>query len=113
MQTVVCAWECGMWRGGPMSGSQFHKLKVAEVRRETADAVSIRFDLPEDLRERFAFRAGQHLTLRHDLAGEDVRRNYSVCVSPHENELRIAVKQIAGGVFSSFVHGTIKAGDVL
>ncbi|HEY3811716.1 MAG TPA: 1,2-phenylacetyl-CoA epoxidase subunit PaaE [Caulobacteraceae bacterium] len=96
-----------------MSGAQFHKLKVAEVRRETADAVSLRFELPENLRERFAFRAGQHLTLRHDLAGEDVRRNYSVCVSPHENELRIAVKQIAGGVFSSFVNGTIKAGDVL
>ncbi len=60
-----------------------------------------------------SFSAGQHLTLRHDLDGEDVRRNYSVCVSPHENELRIAVKQIAGGVFSSLVNGTIKAGDVL
>jgi ring-1,2-phenylacetyl-CoA epoxidase subunit PaaE len=95
------------------AGSQFHKLKVAEVRRETADSVSLRFELPEHLRERFAFRAGQHLTLRHDLDGEDVRRNYSVCVAPDENELRIAVKQIAGGAFSSFVNGTVKAGDVM
>ena len=50
-------------------GAHFHKLKVAEVRRETADAVSLRFELPEDLRERFQFRAGQHLTLRHDFDG--------------------------------------------
>ncbi len=95
------------------AASQFHSLKIAEVRRETADAVSLRFDLPQELRDKFAFRAGQHLTLRRDIGGEDVRRNYSVCVSPHENELRVAVKQIAGGVFSSWVNGELKAGDVV
>ena len=94
-----------------MSGSQFHKLKVAEVRRETADSVSVRFELPQDLRDRFAFRAGQHLTLRRELGGEEVRRNYSVCVAPQENELRIAIKQIAGGVFSSWANAEIKPGD--
>ena len=56
----------------------------AEVRRETDDAVSLRFELPDDLRERFAFRAGQHLTLRATVDGEELRRNYSVCVAPHE-----------------------------
>jgi ring-1,2-phenylacetyl-CoA epoxidase subunit PaaE len=91
----------------------FFPLKIAEVRRETSDAVSLRFELPPELAERFAFRAGQHLTLRRDLNGEDVRRNYSVCVAPHEGELRIAIKQIAGGVFSSFANAELKAGDVV
>jgi ring-1,2-phenylacetyl-CoA epoxidase subunit PaaE len=82
----------------------FHSLKIAEVRRETADAVSIRFHIPESLRETFAFRAGQHLTLRTELNGEDVRRNYSVCVSPFEDEIRIAIKQMPGGKFSSWAN---------
>ncbi len=91
----------------------FHKLRVAEVKRETADAVSVRFDLPEHLRETFAFRAGQHLTLRRDLGGEEVRRNYSVCVAPGEGVLKIGVKQIAGGIFSGWVNRELKAGDIL
>ena len=81
----------------------FHKLRVAEVKRETPDGVSVRFELPESLRETFAFRAGQHLTLRRDIEGEEVRRNYSVCVAPDEGVLKIGVKQIAGGVFSRSV----------
>jgi ring-1,2-phenylacetyl-CoA epoxidase subunit PaaE len=91
----------------------FHKLRVAEVKRETPDAVSVRFELPEDLRETFAFRAGQHLTLRRELNGEEVRRNYSVCVSPAEGVLKIGVKQIAGGVFSGWVNKELKAGDII
>jgi ring-1,2-phenylacetyl-CoA epoxidase subunit PaaE len=89
----------------------FHSLRVAEVRRETQDAVSVRFELPAELRDAFVFRPGQHLTLRGELAGEDIRRNYSVCVAPHEEELRIAVKQIAGGAFSGWVNGQLKVGD--
>jgi len=69
----------------------FHRLKISEVRRETADAVSICFEIPNELKEAFGFKAGQHLTLRTELSGEDLRRNYSVCVSPHENEIRNAV----------------------
>src|SRR5471030_2505347 len=95
-----------------MSAS-FHTLRVAEVRRETPDAVSLRFELPIELREAFAFQPGQHLTLRTELAGEDLRRNYSVCVAPHEGELRIAVKQIADGVFSGWVNGALKVGDLI
>jgi ring-1,2-phenylacetyl-CoA epoxidase subunit PaaE len=91
----------------------FHKLRVAEVKRETPDAVSVRFELPESLREKFAFRAGQHLTFRREIGGEEVRRNYSVCVAPSEGVLKIGVKKIAGGAFSSWVNDELKAGDEL
>jgi ring-1,2-phenylacetyl-CoA epoxidase subunit PaaE len=91
----------------------FHRLRVAEVKRETPDAVSVRFELPENLRERFSFKAGQHLTFRREFNGEEVRRNYSVCVSPSEGVLKIGVKKIAGGAFSSWVNDELKAGDEL
>src|SRR5690349_23189983 len=88
----------------------FHKLRIAEVRRETADAVSIRFEIPENLQQAFAFKAGQHLTLRADLDGEDVRRNYSVCVAPSENEMRIAIKQMTPGRFSGWANANLREG---
>ena len=90
-----------------------HKLRVAEMKREMPDAVSVRFELPENLRERFAFKAGQHLTFRREFNGEEVRRNYSVCVSPSEGVLKIGVKKIVGGAFSSWVNDELKAGDEL
>ncbi|HWE07213.1 MAG TPA: 2Fe-2S iron-sulfur cluster-binding protein [Rhizomicrobium sp.] len=87
----------------------FHSLRIAEVRRETADAVSIRFDVPGELREAFAFQAGQHLTLKAEIGGEDVRRTYSVCVSPAENEIRIAIKQMPAGKFSAWANADLRA----
>ena len=96
-----------------MASIDFHKLRVAEVKRETPDAVSVRFELPEALRDAFAFKAGQHLTFRREFGGEEVRRNYSVCVSPSEGVLKIGVKKIAGGAFSSWVNDELKAGDEL
>ena len=96
-----------------MASIDFHKLRVAEVRRETPDAVSVRFELPEDLRETFRFKAGQHLTFRRDVNGEELRRNYSVCVSPAEGMLKIGVKKITGGAFSGWVNDELKAGDEL
>jgi ring-1,2-phenylacetyl-CoA epoxidase subunit PaaE len=96
-----------------MASIDFHKLRVAEVKRETPDSVSVRFELPEALREVFAFKAGQHLTFRREFSGEEVRRNYSVCVSPSEGVLKIGVKQIAGGAFSSWVNDELKVGDEL
>ncbi len=96
-----------------MASIDFHKLRVAEVKRETPDAVSVRFELPEALREAFAFKAGQHLTFRREFGGEEVRRNYSVCVSPSEGILKIGVKKISGGVFSGWVNDELKAGDEL
>src|SRR5689334_4147733 len=96
-----------------MASIDFHKLRVAEVKRETPDAVSVRFELPEDLRETFRFKAGQHLTFRREIGGKELRRNYSVCVSPAEGVLKIGVKKIAGGTFSGWVNDELKAGDIL
>jgi ring-1,2-phenylacetyl-CoA epoxidase subunit PaaE len=91
----------------------FHPLTIGEVRRETSDAVSIRFDVPPDLADLYRFEAGQYLTQRMDLGGEELRRNYSVCVSPDDRELRIAVKEVAGGLFSRHANTELKAGHVI
>lgn len=91
----------------------FHNLLVDEVRKETADSVSLRLAVPEDLRDRFRFQPGQHLTLRAMIDGEDVRRNYSICTAPHDGELRVAIKQIAGGLFSGWANSALSAGQML
>jgi ring-1,2-phenylacetyl-CoA epoxidase subunit PaaE len=91
----------------------FHRLTIAEVRSETAEAKSIRFHVPEELRETFRFRPGQHLTLRAEIGGEEVRRNYSLCVAPEEDELRVAVKRIGGGLFSNWANDNLKPGDAV
>jgi ring-1,2-phenylacetyl-CoA epoxidase subunit PaaE len=91
----------------------FHALRVAEIVRETEDAYSIRFDVPEALRPAFAFRAGQHLTLRATIDGEDVRRSYSLCVAPQEGETKVTVKRIAGGAFSNWVATQLRPGDTI
>jgi ring-1,2-phenylacetyl-CoA epoxidase subunit PaaE len=95
-----------------MSAS-FHTLRIAEVVPETSEAVSIRFDVPEDLRETFSFKPGQHLTLKADIEGEDVRRSYSLCAAPQDGELKVAVKRIAGGVFSNWANDNLKPGEHL
>lgn len=91
----------------------FYPLRVAEVRRETSDSVSVRFDVPPELADTFAFKAGQHLTLRRVFDGEEIRRNYSLCTAPHENELKISVKTIGTGVFSRWANAELKAGDII
>jgi ring-1,2-phenylacetyl-CoA epoxidase subunit PaaE len=91
----------------------FHPLKVREVRRETPDSVSVAFDIPPELTDSFRFTQGQSITVRATLNGEEVRRNYSICSSPFDNELRIAVKQVPSGKFSTFANQSLKKGDVL
>jgi ring-1,2-phenylacetyl-CoA epoxidase subunit PaaE len=91
----------------------FHRLAIAEIRRESRDAVSIKFDVPEHLAQHFDFQAGQYLTVKTEIDGEDVRRNYSICAAPHEGELRIAVKALAGGKFSTYANEVLRAGDWL
>jgi ring-1,2-phenylacetyl-CoA epoxidase subunit PaaE len=92
---------------------EFYPLRIAEVRRETPEAVSILFDTPPALADKFAFRAGQHLTLRTMFDSEDVRRNYSLHTSPSEAKLRVAIKRIEGGLFSVWANKTLKAGDTI
>ncbi|MES2903452.1 MAG: FAD-binding oxidoreductase, partial [Pseudomonadota bacterium] len=91
----------------------FHSLRVAEIVPETDEAMSVRFDVPYDLANAFAFKAGQHLTLKADIGGEEVRRNYSLCVAPEEGLVKVTVKRIAGGVFSNWVTESLKAGDTI
>lgn len=91
----------------------FYSLRVAEIVPETDEANSIRFDVPDELRDAFRFKAGQHLSVRADIGGEEVRRNYSLCVAPDEGQLKVTVKRIAGGVFSNWVGDNLKAGDTL
>ncbi len=92
---------------------RFHPLKVAEIVAETAEANSIRFEIPPDLRDEFAFKAGQHLTLRATINGEEVRRNYSLCTAPSDLDWMVTVKRIGGGLFSNWVGDRLRAGDTV
>lgn len=92
---------------------QFYPLKVSAIQKETKDCVSIAFEIPADLQEQFTYSAGQYITLKKIINGEEVRRSYSLCSSPLENEWRIAVKKVSGGLFSTFANDTLQVGDVL
>ncbi len=92
---------------------RFHALKVAEIVPETPEANSIRFEIPPELRDDFAFKAGQHLTLRTTIDGEEVRRNYSLCTAPAEADWMVTVKRIGGGLFSNWAGDRLKPGDVV
>ncbi|MEM7569321.1 MAG: 2Fe-2S iron-sulfur cluster-binding protein [Pseudomonadota bacterium] len=91
----------------------FVPLTIKSVQRETADAISVLFDVPSDQTDTFAFQAGQHLTLKADINGEEVRRNYSLCAAPHEGKLRVAIKQISGGVFSTWANENLQPGQAI
>ncbi len=93
--------------------SNFYPLKITEVKRETPECVSVQFEVPEDLKETFQYQAGQYLTLKTEIEGEEIRRSYSLCSSPVEDEWRVAVKQVEGGKFSTFANQQLKAGDTL
>ncbi|MBQ0767657.1 MAG: phenylacetate-CoA oxygenase/reductase subunit PaaK [Bizionia sp.] len=93
--------------------ADFYNIKVADIYKETKDTVVITFDIPEDLKETFKFKQGQHLTLRKEINGEDIRRNYSLCSSPLDNQWKVAVKTIRSGVFSNYAFNTLKQGDEL
>jgi ring-1,2-phenylacetyl-CoA epoxidase subunit PaaE len=92
---------------------RFHRLAVSDLRRETADAISLCFAIPRELESDYHFSPGQYLTLRTTLDGEEVRRSYSICSGPDDGELRIAVKKVDGGAFSNWAAEELKAGDEL
>jgi ring-1,2-phenylacetyl-CoA epoxidase subunit PaaE len=92
---------------------RFHRLAVSNLRRESPDAVSLTFTIPPALADDYSFAPGQYLTLRTTMDGEEVRRSYSICSGPDDGELRIAVKKVEGGAFSSWAADELKAGDEL
>jgi len=91
----------------------FHTVPVAGVKKLTEDSVLIHFEVPDDLRDQFSFEPGQHVTVRTDLGGDGVRRNYSICSPSTSDTLAIAVKHLPGGAFSTFAMEQLRAGDTL
>lgn len=89
----------------------FHTLKIKNVTKETSDAVSILFEIPNDLKKSFTFTSGQYVTLRTKINGDEVRRAYSICSSEKSGDVKIAVKAIENGVFSNYANNELKAGD--
>lgn len=96
-----------------MSVPKFHELTVKEVRKETPDCVSVVVDVPEELADMYRFTPGQYLTFRRGTGEEEIRRSYSICAGPNDNELRVAIKKVTGGRFSTYANEELKKGDVL
>src|SRR5580704_7938048 len=90
--------------------THFRTLTIEDVRRETPECVSVLFSIPAAYREEFRFVQGQNITLRMTMNGEEIRRSYSICSSPLESELRIAIKKVPGGVFSSWANEHLAPG---
>ena len=93
--------------------SKFHTLTIKELKKETPNAVSLVFDIPLELKNEFQFKAGQYLNIKKTIAGEELRRAYSICSSPNSGELRIAIKAVDNGTFSVFANTILKEGDTL
>lgn len=93
--------------------SQFHKLTIKDIKRETNNAVSITLDVPTNLKDIFTFKAGQYITFKEIINGEEIRRDYSICTSPNSGELKVAVKTVEGGLFSVYANTKLKAGDTV
>ena len=92
---------------------RFHDLTISDMRRETADAVSLAFAMPEGLRAAYCYTPGQYLTLRATIDGEEVRRSYSICSGLDDSELRVVIKRLANGAFSNWVNEHLHVGDAL
>lgn len=93
--------------------AKFHSLKVSDLQKETEDCTSIAFEVPKEIKANFAFKQGQYLTMRTQIEGQEVRRSYSICSGPSDGELRVAVKQVPEGLFSTFANHNLLVGDTL
>lgn len=93
--------------------SKFYKLYIKDIQKETEKAVTITFDVPQNLKDTFAFKAGQYITLKSTINGNEVRRDYSLCSSPKSGVLKIAVKEVKDGIFSSYANNQLQVNDVL
>ncbi len=93
--------------------SQFHKLSIKDIQKETDKAVSITFDVSQNLKETYVFKAGQYITLKTIIKETEVRRDYSLCSSPKSGKLKIAVKEVKDGTFSAYANNNLQIGDIL
>jgi len=93
--------------------SQFHNLTIKSVNRVTDKSVAITFDVPDSLNDSFSFKAGQYITLKTTINGEEIRRDYSICSSVNSNDLTVAVKAVENGTFSVYANEKLNIGDVL
>ena len=93
--------------------SQFHKLTIKNIIKETNNAVSIALDVPKDLKDVFSFKAGQYITFKVTINGEEIRRDYSICTSVNSGELKVAVKAVESGLFSVYANSQLKIGDIV
>jgi ring-1,2-phenylacetyl-CoA epoxidase subunit PaaE len=93
--------------------SKFFPLKIKNIIRETAEAVSLEFEIPQELKTEFSFKAGQYVTLKTTIEGKEVRRAYSLCTPPTDDTFKVTVKEVKSGTFSVLANNKLKAGDVL
>src|SRR5690606_7835887 len=93
--------------------ADFYKLTVKEVKRETPEAVSVVFNVPDSLKDFYKFTAGQYVNLKLTLDGQEIRRAYSICSNPYSGELRIAIKEVQNGFFSVFANKQSSVGNII
>ncbi len=93
--------------------STFHNIPIKNITKETADAVSVVFDIPDAKKPQFSFKAGQYVTLKTEINGEEVRRAYSICSSPQSGEVKVAIKAVENGKFSVYATEKLAAGDLI
>jgi ring-1,2-phenylacetyl-CoA epoxidase subunit PaaE len=91
----------------------FYKVSVQDINKETEKAVSIAFAIPDDIKDKFQFVAGQYITVKTEINGQEIRRAYSICTPPSSGEIRIVVKEIENGTFSVYANNKLKVGDIL
>jgi len=96
-----------------MVATHFRPLKIKNIRKETGDCVSVCFEIPDAWKEEFHFRQGQNITIKTIIGDEEIRRSYSICSSPLDNELRIAVKKLTNGKFSSYANQHLKKNNTI
>lgn len=89
----------------------FYSVHIKEIQQETANAVSVVFDIPENLKSKFHFSAGQYITLQKEINGKEIRRAYSICSTPKDEEIRVAIKAVKNGTFSLYATSQLKIGD--
>ncbi|HRG42762.1 MAG TPA: FAD-binding oxidoreductase, partial [Saprospiraceae bacterium] len=96
-----------------MNKNKFYSLKINDIARITSDSVMLTFEIPNALTSSFSYKAGQYLTLKTHINGEEIRRSYSLCTAPSEDKWSVLIKKVDGGLFSTFANEQLKPGDLI